>query len=208
MRYWESAEFSGLHLRQRVRVMSNPISKWFKVPTTAERLRAQGIREDVVLASERTAFGRQSDRGIPAMAALLTDDEGVIQLVEGRHAGATGLFVLTTRRLLFAPSAADRAATSVIELPEVLTVQARRHRGMGVIDIITDSGSFVVDQILGNQADTLTLAVQQAKNPPPDGPARRRDPLEELAELRVLHQAGAIGEAEYQTRKQQLFGQI
>ena len=86
--------------------MSNPISKWFKLPTLAERLRAQGIRDDVVQAAERTAFGRQSDRGIPAMAALLNDDEGVIQLVEARYAGATGLLVLTTRRLLFAPSAA------------------------------------------------------------------------------------------------------
>jgi hypothetical protein len=32
--------------------------------------------------------------------------------------------------------------------------------------------------------------------------------LDELAELRVLHQAGAIGDAEYQARKQHLFGQI
>jgi hypothetical protein len=188
--------------------MSNPISKWFKVPSRAERLRGQGVREDVVLASERTVFGRQSDHGIPAMAALLTADEGVIQFVEARHAGATGLLVLTTRRLLFAPAAADRKAHTVIGLTEVLTVETRKHRGMGVIDVITESGTFVVDQILGTQAGTLAQAVKQAKNPPPDGPAGRRDPLEELAELRVLYQAGAIGEAEFQTRKQQLFGQI
>lgn len=186
--------------------MNNPISKWFKVPTLAEQLRGQGVREDVVLASERTVFGRQSDRVIPAMAALLTDDEGVIQLAEGRHDGATGLFVLTTRRVLFAPSVAKPLVT--IELPDVLTVKAGKRRGMGVVEIITGSGSCVFDQILGTQADTLTLAIQQAQYPPPDGPAARRDPLEELAELRVLHQAGAIGDAEFQTRKQQLFGQI
>ena len=78
----------------------------------------------------------------------------------------------------------------------------------GVVEIITASGSCVVDQILGTQADTFTLAIQQAQYPPPDGPAARRDPLEELAELRVMHDAGAIGEAEFQSRKQQLFGQI
>lgn len=188
--------------------MSNPISKWFKLPTLPERLRAQGVRDDVVQAAERTAYGRQSDRGIPAMAALLSDDEGVIQLVEARYAGATGLLVLTTRRLLFAPMALDRRSETNVQLADVVSVASRKHRGMGVLEVSTTSGSFVADQILGNQAETLTLAVQQAKNPPPDGPAGRRDPLEELAELRVLHQAGAIGDAEYQARKQQLFGQI
>ena len=188
--------------------MSNPISKWFKMPTLAERLRAQGIRDDVVQAAERTAYGRQSDRGIPAMAALLNDDEGVIQLVEARHDSSTGLLMLTTRRLLFAPSALDRKSETVVELPDVLSVASRKHRGMGVIEVTTRTGNFIADQILGTQAETLTLAVQQAKNPPPDGPARRRDPLDELAELRVLHQAGAIGDAEYQARKRHLFGQI
>jgi hypothetical protein len=188
--------------------MSNPISKWFKLPTMAERLRAQGVRDDVVQAAERTAFGRQSDRGIPAMAALLSDDEGVIKLVEARHDSATGLLVLTTRRLLFAPSALDRKSETVVPLADVLSVADRRHRGMGVLEITTPAGSFVADQILGNQAEVLSLAVQQAKNPPPDGPSRRRDPLDELAELRALHQAGAIGDAEFQARKQHLFGQI
>lgn len=188
--------------------MSNPISKWFKMPTLAERLRSQGIRDDVVQAAGRTAFGRQSDRGIPAMAALLSDDEGVIQLVEARCAGAFGLLVLTTRRLVFAPSALDRTSETVVLLTDVMAVEARKHRGMGVLEVTTTSGTLVADQILGTQAEALTLAVQQAKNPPPDGPSGRRDPLDELAELRVLHQAGAIGDAEYLARKQHLFGQI
>ena len=79
---------------------------------------------------------------------------------------------------------------------------------MGVIEVTTQTGSFVADQILGNQADTLTCACSRPRSPPPDGPAGGSDPLDELAELRVLHQAGAIGDAEYQARKKQLFGQI
>lgn len=188
--------------------MSNPISKWFKMPSLAERLRSQGIRDDLVQAAGRTAYGRQSDQGIPALAGLLTDDEGVIQLVEARHNSSTGLLVLTTRRLVFAPSALDRKSETIVELPDVQSVAFRKHRGMGLLDVTTRSGSFIADQILGNQAETLTLAVQQAKSPPPDGPARRRDPLDELAELRALHHAGAIDDAEYQARKQHLFGQI
>ena len=188
--------------------MSGPLSKWLRLPTLAERLRGQGVREDVVLAAQRTVFSRQSDRDLPAMATLLNDAEGVIQLVEGRNARAIGLLVLTSRRLLFVPKAADRSTATAVDLPDVISVDWRKHRGMGVLDVATRSGSLLVDQILGNQAETLTTNMRLAMNPPPDGPAGHRDPLEELAALRVLHQAGAIGDAEFQIRKQQLFGQI
>lgn len=188
--------------------MSGPLSKWFKVPSLTERLRNQGVREDVVQAAERTAFSRQSDRELPAMAAHLTDNEGVIQLIEGRYAGATGLLVLTTRRLLFAPKATDRATLTSVDLTDVVTVDSRTHRGLGVLEVSTNAGQVVVDQVLGNQADTISAAIHRAKNPPPDGPAAKRDPIDELTELRALHHAGMIGDAEFQARKQQLFGQI
>ena len=142
------------------------------------------------------------------LAAQLSDAEGVIQLVEGRSAGATGLFVLTTRRLLFVPKATDRASATSVDLAEVAAVDSRMHRGLGVLEATTGTGQLTVDQILGNQAGTMATSIRQAKNPPPDGPSVRRDPLDELAELRALHQAGMIGDAEFQARKQQLFGQI
>lgn len=188
--------------------MSGPLSKWFKVPTLSERLRKQGVREDVVAAADRTAFGRQTDTGLAAMAELLTDTESVIQLVEGRYARAIGLFVLTSRRLLFAPKASDRSTPTSVELAEVVSVDSRMHRGLGVLEVVTTSGTIVVDQILGNQAETLTGSIRLAMSPPPDGPAAQRDPLDELAELRALHHAGMIGDAEFQARKQRLFGQI
>jgi Short C-terminal domain len=188
--------------------MSGPLNKWFKVPTLSERLRRLGVREDVIAAADRTAFGRQADRGLPDMAAMLSDAEGVIQLVEARYARATGLFVLTSRRLLFAPKATDRATPTTVELGDVQSVDWRMHRGLGVVELTIPSGKLVVDQILGNQAETLTASIRRAMNPPPDGPAAHRDPLDELAELRALHQAGMIGDAEFQARKQQLFGQI
>ena len=188
--------------------MTNPLSKWFKVPTLAERLRSQGVREDIVAAAERTAFARQSDRGLPKLASMLDDTEAVLQLVEGRYAKATGLLMLTSRRLLFAPAAADRATPTSIELVDVLKVDSRRHRGMGVLEVIATPDEMVVDQILGNQADTMAESLREAMKSGSSTAAAGRDPLEELAELRILHRAGAIGEAEFQIRKQQLFGQI
>ena len=78
------------------------------------------------------------------------------------------------------------------------------HRGLGALTVTTSTGDHVIDQILGTQAETFAEnALQQ--------PAQNRpsaDPLVELAELRALHQAGAIGDAEFQVRKRHLFDQI
>lgn len=188
--------------------MTSPLSKWFKIPTLAERLRNQGVREDLVQAAERTAFSRQADRELPAVGAMLSADEAVISVVEGRYNRATGLLVLTSRRLLFAPKAADRADLTTIDLPDIGDVTSRMHRGMGVLEVSTAAGPLLVDQILGNQADRLVTSIGQASSPPPDGPAGHQDPIEELAQLRALHQAGAIEDTEFQIRKNQLFGQI
>lgn len=187
--------------------MTNPLSKWFRVPSLSERLRNQGVRPDIISAAERTAFSRQSDRGLADLQQLLTDSEGVIALVEGR-AKWVGLLVLTSRRLLFAPADSGRASPVVLDLPDISSVQWRKHRGMGVIEVSAGSVNLLVDQILGNQAETLTQSIKQAMKPPPDGPQQQRDPLDELAQLRALHHAGVIGDAEFQARKQELFGQI
>ena len=58
--------------------MSGPLSKWFRCPRWG-RLRAQGVREDLISAAELTAFGRQTDRGLPELGAMLADDEGFLR---------------------------------------------------------------------------------------------------------------------------------
>jgi predicted component of type VI protein secretion system len=189
--------------------MTGSWSKWLRIPSLAERLRAQGVREDVIAAAERTAFGRQTDRALPALNDLLTKSEGVIRLVEGRHHGAYGLLVLTSRRLVFLPAESARdGQTFMVDLSDVLTVDWQIHRGLGVVEVSAGSGPFIVDKILGNQAESIATGTRQAMSPPPDGPAAHRDPLEQLAELRAMHDAGLIGDAEFHARKQDLFGQI
>jgi hypothetical protein len=188
--------------------MSNPLGRWFKIPTLTERLRNQGVREDLVQAADRTAFGKQTDTGIPALGEFLDDDERVIALVEARLDGAIGLLTLTSGRLVFAPKATDRSTVRSVRLSGISNVSWRRHRGLGVLEIGAQDGNLTVDQILGNQAETLGEAIRHATAQPPDGPAVQRDPLEELAELRALHRAGAVSDAEFEIRKQQLFGQI
>lgn len=188
--------------------MGGPLSKWFKMPSLSERLRSRGVREDVIAAAERTAFAQQNDSGLVDLAELLSPDETVLAMVQTRYQRATGLLAVTSRRLVFAPNSANRVAVTELDLADVLSLNSRMHRGLGVLEVGTAAGQLQFDQILGNQADTLAGQIRNAAVPPPDGPKAHRDPLDELAELRLLHRAGAISEAEYQTRKQQLYGQI
>ena len=187
--------------------MTGFFAKWMKMPTLADRLRAAGVRDDIVRAAERTAFGRQTDQELPRLAELLTEQELVVQLVEGRWNKKMGLFTLTTRRLLFVPSG-DAPYGADIPLGEVESIEPGRHRGMGTVDVVTADGRLHVDQILGTQADTFVDNARQAMNPAADGPAQYRDPLEQLAELRALHAAGVIGDEEFAQRKLRLMDQI
>ena len=172
-------------------------------PPLAERLRAAGVRADLVQAAERTAFGRQSDLEVVDLPALLHDDEVVLQLLEGRHQKATGLLVLTTGRILFAAQAKHRRPALVIDRVDVLSASGRTHRGLSALTVTTASGDVVIDRILGSQAETFaaTALAAPAKAPP-------TDPLLALGELRALHRAEVIGDAEFQARKSQLFDQI
>jgi hypothetical protein len=182
-------------------------AKWLKMPTLAERLRSAGVRDDLVRAAERTAFGRQTDQELPRLAELLTDQEMVIQLAEGRWNKKMGLFTLTSRRLLFVPSG-DAPYGADIPLGEVESVEAGKHRGMGTVEVITRNGRLLIDQILGTQAEAFVDNTRRAMHPAADGPAVYKDPIQELAELRALRDAGVIGADEFAQRKQRLMDQI
>ena len=82
-------------------------------PPLSDRLRAAEIREDLIEAADRTAFGRQCD------------DEVVQQLLEGRWRKATGLLVLTTRRIIFTAKGADPKAALIIDRADVLSASGR-----------------------------------------------------------------------------------
>ncbi|WP_111768532.1 SHOCT domain-containing protein [Nakamurella deserti] len=186
--------------------MKNPLARLLARPTRSEELRQLGVRADLVRAVERTAFGRQTDRDLLALDAVLDDDEAVLRLLEGRAGRSVGLLALTSRRLVFLP----RGAGDVVEVPltAVRAATSATHRGMGRLTVERDGDAFVVDQILGIQAGWMCDDITAAGRAPADAPAPVRDPLEELAELRALHAGGLVDDSEYDARKRELFGRL
>jgi hypothetical protein len=186
--------------------MTDVFSKWLRGPPLGDRLRAQRVREDVVRVAEQTPFTRRPDLYLGALEELLTADETLLRIVEARHVRPTGLFALTSRRILFIPAKSRRPCVQEVPLTSVRSASVRTRRGMGQLEVeLTDGNPFVVDQILGKQADSLVDDIAAALHPPPDGPLEHRDALVELAELRALYDAGALPLREYEARKAELF---
>lgn len=184
---------------------NNPLARLLAKPSTADQLRQLGVRADLVRAVEQTAFGRQTDRDLTALAAVLDDDEVVLRLLEGRAGRVTGLLTLTSRRLVFLPKGA-RSVTEVL-LTAVSSATSTTRRGMGRLVVTGAGGEFVVDQILGLQAGWMSDDITAAGRGPVAVP-QDRDPLEELAELRALHASGVVDDVEYDARKRALFRRL
>ncbi|MBT0773293.1 hypothetical protein KIH74_30390 [Kineosporia sp. J2-2] len=184
--------------------MDGGFFRWLGRAPVTERLRAVHLREDLVEASGRAAFGRDCDAELAVAAALLTDDEVVEQVIEGRRGRVSGLLVLTDRRLLLVAERAAPGSELAVGRDRVLGASAQVRRGLGALTLTTSSGQIVVDQILGTQADTFAANVMR---PPATGPAPA-DPLAELARLRKLHRAGRIGDDEFDSRKRRLVEEI
>lgn len=184
----------------------NPLARLLGAPTIAEQLQRLGVRGDLVRAVSQTAFGRQTDRDLLALASVLDDDEAVTRLLEGRHGRVIGLLTLTSRRLVFLPKGSG--APTEVALAGVRSASASTRRGMGRLSVVGEHGEFVVDQILGVQAGWMADDVAAFGVTPPGAPAPARDPLDELAELRVLHAGGIVDDADYERRKRELFGRL
>ncbi|GLY14938.1 hypothetical protein Kisp01_19530 [Kineosporia sp. NBRC 101677] len=184
--------------------MDGGLFSWLRRPTAGERLRAAHVRDDLVEAADRAAFGRPCEAEVAALATLLTPEEVVQQVMEGRHGKVAGVLALTTRRILFVAEGAAPQSALIIDRADVLGASGQEHRGLSTLALLTRSSEMEVDQVLGNQAVTFAENTMR----PPAEAVPSADPLTELAELRARHQAGEIGDTEFETRKRQLFEQI
>jgi hypothetical protein len=150
------------------------------------------------------ASDQRSDVYVAQLESSLTGSEMVLRMMDGRYAGGMGLLVLTSERILFRPRRSTGRGFS-LPLPEVLAIEAFTRKVSGTVRFTTADGSLTVDQILGTQGEMLADEADEAirGNPRPE-----RDPLEVLAELRVLRDSGMISAAEFEIRKSAIWRDI
>lgn len=177
--------------------------RWFH-PDVRDRLARYALRADVLDAAAAMASDQRSDVYVARLQSSLTETETVLRMMDGRYAGAMGLLVLTSERLLFRPRRDGGSAFSV-PLRKVVAIEASTHRLVGTVVLTTSDGRFTIDQILGTQGEMLADDAREAIGGK-SGPGR--DPLEVLAELRALRDGGIISAAEFEIRKSEIWRDI
>ena len=177
--------------------------RWFRI-TVRERLAPYNLRPDVLDAAAAMASDPRSDVYVARLESSLTASETVLRMMDGRYAGAMGLLVLTSERILFRSRRSTGQSFSV-PLPDVLAIEAATRRVSGTVRVTTPDGSLTVDRILGTQGEMLAEDAREAIR---GTPRPERDPLEVLAELRALRDSGVISAAEFEIRKSAIWRDI
>jgi hypothetical protein len=151
------------------------------------------------------ASDRRSDVHVARLESSLSDSETVLRMMDGRHGREMGLLVLTSERVLFRSRRSTGQTAFSVPLGQVLAIEGSTRRVSGTVRVTTLDGTFVVDQILGTQGETLANEARMAIR----GESRpERDPLQVLAELRALRNSGAISAAEFEIRKSAIWRDI
>ncbi len=177
--------------------------QWLR-PSVRQRLAPYDLRPDVLDAAAAMASDQRSDVYVARLQSSLTHSETVLRMMDARYAGAMGLLVLTSERILFRGRRRTEPSFS-IPLREVLAIEAATRRMSGTVRVTTTDGSLTVDQILGTQGEMLADDAREAIR---GEPRSQRDPLEILAELRALRDSGMISAAEFEIRKSAIWRDI
>ena len=177
--------------------------QWLR-PSVRDRLAQYDLRPDVLDAAAAMASDQRSDVYVARLQSSLTDSETVLRMMDARYAGAMGLLVLTSERILFRPRR-DTGPSFSVPLQEVLAIEAATRKLSGTVRVTTPDGSLTADQILGTQGEMLADDAREAIR---GEPRPKRDPLEVLAELRALRDGGMISAAEFEIRKSAIWRDI
>ena len=180
------------------------LGRFFRATPPSERLAALNVRSDVATATLSMAASRRADSTAKAIGDLLPESELVVAMMEGRYDKTRGIAVLTTRRVLFVGYERLTGVMSEVGLTDLdpSGVSARGTR----LELRTGDLVLIVDQTLGRSAEMFVASVHTQLSTPPPTPAR--DPLQALAEIRALHDAGVMSDAEFAAEKTRLMDQI
>ena len=180
------------------------LGRFFRAPPPSERMAALNVRSDVAAAALTMAASRRAEGTAKAIGELLPESELVVAMMEGRYDRTRGVIALTTRRLIFFGYERQVGLMAELDLDQLAAtdVAATGTR----FEARSGDRVLIVDQTLGRSAEMFRTTTQAQLVAPPPTPAR--DPLQALAEIRALRDAGVMSDAEFAAEKIRLMDQI
>ncbi|GGL89938.1 SHOCT domain-containing protein [Nakamurella endophytica] len=183
------------------------LGRLFKGQSPQERLLRAGIRADIAMAAGRMAGDPRSDPTVREVATQLPDDETALRLMEGRYGKVMGLLVLTDRRVLFFGHEYVGGPLAEVELTSIDRISSGGSVRTGTSVTVTGPDvALTVDRGLALSGEQFAEAVREVRFG--SAPVERRDPLEVLAELRVMRDSGRLSEEEFQKQKRRLVDEL
>lgn len=183
----------------------------FRGRTPRERIDALHLRPDLARAAVLLVADERTDAQVARLEPLLTPEESVVMLVEGRFLRQMGLLVLSDRRVVFKPHGDVSTGVRVLPLPEVTDVASAIGTMTGRVVLRSAGTAMEVDKLLGRLAEQFAAAVlaqQQTAEETAAPGAPPRDPLQELVDLRERYTAGMIGSDAYEAAKARLVREL
>ncbi|MFJ9173929.1 PH domain-containing protein [Streptomyces sp. NPDC102360] len=195
-----------------------------KATKMAARIGTAAEREDILRAAARLNWTLGSKREIKKLPEHLTPGETVHFMASGNYDDATGLVVLTDRRVLMLRHGFTGSRLADFPLERISSVQTSSTFGLGTLTIHVSGNISTIKHIstrdLGPLADAIrtemgritdsamarTTAPAPTASPAP--PAPQADVFAQITKLSELHAARIIDDTEFQTKKAELLTRL
>ena len=178
-----------------------------------------GERPDVAAAIARMGWKFGGRRELRKLSEHLHAGETVRFIAQGTYENDEGIVVLTDQRLLFLFHGVMRQRLEDFPLRLITSVQTKSSLSRGEMKVFLSGNAAVISRVLKSDLDPLANSVRQgmaaqhsssraeSASPLPAVQAGP-DPMDQLARLAKLREAGILTEAEYAAKKAELLGRI
>lgn len=141
--------------------------------------------------------------------------EQVLHTVDAQRdkEGFNGVAILTDRRFVFFRTGMFSDKIEPIPVNKITSVEVRRGMMFFEMKVHTSHDSLMVRSVDKDGCHILATALQEGVNAPPSPPAAvaapvAADPIEQLAQLGKLKDAGIVTEQEFEAKKAELLARI
>jgi hypothetical protein len=183
---------------------------------------AEDVRPDIAAARQRmsTTFGGRKE--IKRLVAHLWEGEQVDRMTTGWYGGATGILVLTDRRLLFVKEGAFSKKLEDFPLDKISSVQWRTGLVTGTVTIFASGNKAEIGNVSKGDGKDITDHVrhrisapkpQVAASPAVDGAPQQSPPPsidipDQIRKLGELRELGMLTADEFEAKKAELLARM
>jgi len=160
--------------------------------------------------AKESKLGMGTGGEVKELSKILWTDEQPMKIARGTYNGGNGILVATDRRLIFIDKGLIGLKTEDFAYDKISSIQMKTGMVFGEIEIDAAGNRSKIQnmdkKIARELADWIRNHIGAAARSVAPPTAAAADPIEQIARLAKLKDAGAITEEEFSAKKKQLLG--